>query len=353
MDIKLELIDTRQNNRQKFTGIDDLALSIAKHGLIQPITVKPANDGRYTLLAGERRYMAHLWLQSNGHNVNTISANVLDVTDNESYLITLLENDNRVQTNDIEQGVGYHRAMTDYGMSMANLARAIGKRKDYIERRISLLSLRDDIQKLVADGQLSIGYAVAMIELDHNRQFIALTALRDYPNGSPSLTWFRNVTAELLTQQGQMSMSFGLFGDGSDMVIPSIAKVTLPDNPKHYRPSFNPLNMTDDIKQQLDHWRQNMDQWNNLGKPNMVDQCETVVTMLEAMLSAMPAIVASDNPADRIYRVLLERGSMTTRQVYQYCNIDKTQWGSIKFSLLTSGRIVETKAGRGYRYNAA
>lgn len=352
MRIPIEQIFTRQNYRTNFDDIDTLALSIYHYGQKTPITVKPADNGQYALIAGERRYRAFLYLLEHGYHgpsVDTIRAEVEHGTDKDSFLSTLSENLARQQTNPIEDGRGFAHGL-ELGHTIETMALISGLRCDAIERRLSLLNLRDDIQKLVADGNLGITYATAMIELDHNRQLLAMCAFQDNP--TPSIKWYRGIVAELLEQQRQQSFSFGLFGDGSDMVLPDNMKVTLPDNPKHYRPSFNPLNMTEDISQQLAHWQQTTAAWDTLGKPNMVAQCKTIVDMLAAMLAALPAVAASDNPADRVYRTLLERGQMTTRQIYQFCNITRSQWGTIKFNLLTAGRISEIKAGRGYRYNA-
>lgn len=345
-EIALGLIYAKQNNRQSFTGIDDLASSILEHGLIQPITVRPDGNGRYIILAGERRYRAH---QHAG--LETIEAIVKDdISSSQSYLITLLENDNRQETNDIEKALGYSRAIDTLGLEPADLARAIGKRIDYIDRRLALLELRPDIQKLVADGQLLISYALAMAGLDHDRQLIAMKALNDNP--APTLAWFRTIAGELLDQQTQLGLDFGLFGDGSEIAELEPVTITMPSDPADYRPSFDPSHMASSVANELERWQTAMAGWQHLGKIAKCDQCQAIIIVLEAMARALPAMASSDNPADRVWRLLLERGPMTTRSIYQFANIARAQWLTIKSNLLADGRILESSSGRGYRYTA-
>jgi ParB/RepB/Spo0J family partition protein len=342
-DIPIDLIKGQQNNRSVFTGISDLADSIMAHGLLQPITVKPdpAGDG-YILLAGERRYRAHVHA-----NLKTIAADIRQVSSSEGYLITLLENDNRQATNDIDKAVGYDRAINEFSMTKQELSKAIGKRLDYIDRRLALLHLRSDLQKLVADRQLPITYAGAMVELDHDRQLIASKALNENP--APTIAWFARICGALLDQQNQIGFDFGMFGAPED-ALPEALQVSLPDDPSDYRPSFNGAAMLDDLARQVDQWTIARDGWRELGKTNKVDQCQTIIDMLDAMARAMPAAMPATSPADRIWRLLADNGPMTTREIYQYGNIDRAQWHAIRAQL--SDRISEARAGRGYRYTA-
>jgi ParB/RepB/Spo0J family partition protein len=341
--IPIELIKAQQNNRSVFTGISDLADSIMAHGLLQPITVKPDPAGNgYILLAGERRYRAHVHA-----GLKTIAADIRQVSSSEGYLITLLENDNRQDTNDVDKAAGYHKAIHDHGMTKQELSKAIGKRLDYIDRRLALLHLREDLQKLVADRQLPITYANAMTDLDHDRQLIASKALNENP--APTISWFARICGELLDQQNQIGFDFGMFGAPDDP-LPDDLIVSLPDDPSNYRPSFNGAAMLDDLARQIDQWTIARDSWRELGKVNKVTQCQTIIDMLDAMARALPAAMPADNPADRIWRLLADNGPMTTRQIYQYGNIDRAQWLTIRAQL--SDRISEAKAGRGYRYTA-
>jgi len=342
--VALSRIRAKQNNRESFADIDSLAASIAQYGLMSPITIEPANDGNYTIIAGERRYRAHVML-----GLETIKADIVEKSPAESYLMTLLENDNRQQTNDIEKAKGYHKAICDHGLTMADLAIAVGRRQDYIERRLSLLRLRPDVQKMVSDGTLPITYANCMVDLDNNRQLLAIKALNDNP--TPTVTWYRKITGELLDQQNQQSFDFGLFGNGDDMRLPDELKVILPDDPAGYRPRLDPANMIGSLELEISKWAIARDGWRELGKDSKAGQCQAIIDILGAIMATLPAAMPAESDSERIRRLILDHGSMTTREIYQFGNIARAQWQTIKAEI--GAALIETPAGRGYRYSIA
>ena len=350
VEIPVNKLHDRDNNRENLGDIAGFATGIEEIGLIHAIEVKPDSviPGDYTIVAGHRRYYAFIHLER-----VTIPCIVKSgLSPAQSYLITLAENNNRLETNDIEKARGYHHGIHNLGLDIEIIAKSDGRTKSYITRRLDLLSLRDDIIKTVSDGQLLIGYAHCMVNLDRNRQQMAMLALRD--NTSPSVKWFKTICNELLSQQSQQTMTFGLFGDGSDMVIPETIKAVKPPEPAGFMPDFSPATINADIANQLIIWRQAYDDWQSLGKANKANQCQAIVTTLQSIAEVLPALAPIETkPADRIFNLIADHQSLTTRAIYQLGNINKAQWLEVKSNLLENGRIVETASGRGYRYSIA
>lgn len=146
-------------------ALQELADSIRENGLLQPVTVRPTSDGKYSIIAGERRYRA-LCL----NEAETIPCVVLTgVSDERSFILATTENVARRDMNVIEEANAYQQIMA-LGKSLDETARLFGKSRVYIENHIALLSLRDDFQRLVAKGQLSYNVALSMSRLSTDGQ---------------------------------------------------------------------------------------------------------------------------------------------------------------------------------------
>ena len=195
------------NDRKVFDQgtLEDLAASIEAHGLAQPITVRPvaslASSPHYQIVAGERRFraIAHIL------GLDTVPAIVRDLSDEEASAIMLAENTGRADLNPIEEANAYQSRIETMGWPTEKVAKIAGVSKDLVKRRVSLLSLADDIQHLVAHGHLPIGHAEAMTKLDGNRQRIALRIFRESKNGMP-LSHFHPVVGQLFEEQSQAGL---------------------------------------------------------------------------------------------------------------------------------------------------
>ena len=203
-DIDLALIIAGDNDRKTFepNALRDLADSMARNGLAQPVTLRPVVglDGRrYEIVAGERRVRAARLLQW-----QCIPAIVRTLSDAEASAIMLSENTSRQNLNPIEEAQAYRKRIGANGSSEEDVARLAGVSVDLVRRRISLLNLDDDVQRLVASGQLPLGHAEAMTPLDHNRQMIALRVFSK-SSGMPLAT-FRGLVSQLLEEQAQDSL---------------------------------------------------------------------------------------------------------------------------------------------------
>jgi ParB/RepB/Spo0J family partition protein len=196
------------NDRTVFKAIDELAESIVEHGLAQPITVRPvthapgrgADDGHYEIVAGERRYRAHLHA-----GLTHIDAIVREDLDDEgAAAIMLLENVQRADLNPVDEGRAYAKRMKEFGWSERDIANRANVSKGRVESRLALLYCVPEAQKLIADGNLAIGYGVAMSPLDPNRQRIAMRYVRDAKR--PTVAEFHEVCSRLLEEQRQEAM---------------------------------------------------------------------------------------------------------------------------------------------------
>lgn len=142
-----------------------LADSIAQHGIIQPITVRPGKNGYYQIIAGERR-----WRAARLAGLRTVPVVVLDVDDRKAMELALIENLQRQDLNPIEESMGYKQLMDEYAMTQEQVAERVSKSRSAVANSLRLLTLPAGISKLVADGVLSAGHARAVLVLKTARE---------------------------------------------------------------------------------------------------------------------------------------------------------------------------------------
>jgi ParB family chromosome partitioning protein len=164
-EIPLEAIDP--NPYQPRTRMDDeqlaeLAASITANGVVQPILVRPRADGRFQLIAGERR-----WRASQLAGKKTIPAILRQVSDEQAMEITIVENLQRADLNAMEQARAFERLSNEFHMTQEQIALRTGKDRTQIGNFIRLLRLPKGIQTRVEDGELSFGHAKALLALQH------------------------------------------------------------------------------------------------------------------------------------------------------------------------------------------
>ena len=153
------------NPRQPRTVFDDdeldgLAASIKEVGLLQPIVVRALDDGRWELVAGERRLRA-----ARRAGLSTIAVIVRSTGDADLLKEALIENIHRVQLNPLEEAAAYSQLLDDFGVTQEELAQRLGKGRPTISNALRLLSLPAPIQRRVAAGVLSAGHAKALLGL--------------------------------------------------------------------------------------------------------------------------------------------------------------------------------------------
>lgn len=141
-----------------------LAVSIKKHGVLQPILVRPnrMEPGRYEIIAGERRWRAAQRAQL--HEVPII---IRELDDNETFQIALIENLQREDLNAMEEARGYQRLVDDFGHSHESVGDVIGKSRSHVANMIRLLQLPPSVQSMVTNGQLTAGHARALLNSEN------------------------------------------------------------------------------------------------------------------------------------------------------------------------------------------
>jgi ParB family chromosome partitioning protein len=151
--------------------IDELASSIRNQGIIQPLIVRPKNDG-FELIAGERR-----WRAAMRAGLSHVPVVVRDASDHEAMQIALVENLQREDLNSIEEANGYRRLQEEFHWSQEEMAEKVGKSRPAIANSLRLLTLPSEVQQEVASGNLPAGQARALLGL-HTEPLI-LSACRE------------------------------------------------------------------------------------------------------------------------------------------------------------------------------
>jgi ParB family transcriptional regulator, chromosome partitioning protein len=164
-EIPLDQIDpnpyqTRSHMDESELG--ELAASITANGVVQPILVRPQADGRFQLIAGERR-----WRASRVAGKATIPAILRQVSDEQAMEITIVENLQRADLNPMEQSRAFNRLSNEFHMTQEQIALRTGKDRTQIGNFLRLLKLPSSVQTMVETGELSFGHAKALLALQH------------------------------------------------------------------------------------------------------------------------------------------------------------------------------------------
>jgi ParB family chromosome partitioning protein len=141
-------------------ALDELAQSIARRGVIQPVIVRLLASGRYQLVAGERR-----WRAAQRARLHEIPALIRSLDDREVTALALIENLQREDLNPVEEAQAFHRLSEDEGLSQADIARMVDKSRSHVANLMRLLALPADVLAMVEDGRLSMGHARALINV--------------------------------------------------------------------------------------------------------------------------------------------------------------------------------------------
>ncbi|MGI3186117.1 ParB/RepB/Spo0J family partition protein [Nioella aestuarii] len=151
--------------RRAFTqeALEELSDSIAEKGIIQPLIVRPdpTQEGAYQIVAGERRWRAAQMAQL--HEVPVL---VRDFDDTEVLEVAIIENIQRADLNPVEEAMGYRQLMDRFNHTQERLATAMGKSRSHIANLMRLLTLPEEVQGYLRDGQLSAGHARALVGSD-------------------------------------------------------------------------------------------------------------------------------------------------------------------------------------------
>jgi ParB/RepB/Spo0J family partition protein len=152
-----------QNPRLAFNAetLEELASSIREHGVLQPVLVRPLDDGRFQLIAGERR-----WRASKLAAQATIPALVEDIDDDTALEIALIENLQREDISPLDEAAMYDRMIRDHGYSIRKLAEKLGKDKGYLENRLRLADAPPEVRELVSLRKDTLSHAYELMKVE-------------------------------------------------------------------------------------------------------------------------------------------------------------------------------------------
>ena len=168
-EVDIDLVRPNPNQPRKHFDEDalrELADSIKKHGMIMPIVVNNMEDGKYMIIAGERRYRA-----AKMAGKTTIPVVIREYTDREIKEISLIENLQREDLNPIEAATAMKQLMDEYHLTQEELAERIGKSRPAVTNTLRLLSLSPEVIHMVSSGKLSAGHARALVTLPEDVQY--------------------------------------------------------------------------------------------------------------------------------------------------------------------------------------
>lgn len=163
--VKLKISEIEPNRDQPRNDFDEEALaelaeSIAQHGVLQPILVRPVSGDCYQIVAGERR-----WRASRMAGLTEVPVIIRELTDQEVMEIALIENLQREDLSPIEEALGYKSLMDTYEFTQDDVAKTVGKSRSAISNAIRLLSLPQAVIDLISEGVLSSGHARPLLTL--------------------------------------------------------------------------------------------------------------------------------------------------------------------------------------------
>ena len=164
--VSLRLVDVVPNPDQprrqfKEDELAELAASVEKHGILQPLLVRPMLDGSYQIVAGERR-----WRAARMAGLSEVPVVIRELSDRETAELALIENLQREDLNAMEEALGYQHLMSEYDLTQEQVASAVNKSRPAVANALRLLKLPQEIADMVANGTLSAGHARTLLPLE-------------------------------------------------------------------------------------------------------------------------------------------------------------------------------------------
>ncbi len=154
-----DIVANPDQPRRQFApeAMEELVASVKAHGVLQPILVRPIADGRFEIVAGERR-----WRASQAAGLHEIPAVIKPLDARQAFEIAIIENIQRSNLNAIEEARGYRRLIEEFGHTQAELATIVGKSRSHVTNLLRLLELPPAVLAMVEDGRLAMGHARAV-----------------------------------------------------------------------------------------------------------------------------------------------------------------------------------------------
>lgn len=199
-------------------ALEELAASIRAQGVMQPVVVRPVGPQSFELIAGERR-----WRASQMAGLDTIPAVVRDVPDEDAIAMALIENIQRENLNPMEEAFALQRLQKEFELTQAGVAEAVGKSRVTVTNLLRLISLEDEVRRLLEHGDLEMGHARALLGLQGNTQVEAA----------------RQVVAKGMTVRA------------TEQLVRNLAEGRKPEAPAAAKPDANIKNLEEMLSQRL------------------------------------------------------------------------------------------------------
>ena len=172
--LPIEQISPDRNQPRKDFEEDsllELANSIREHGMLQPILVRPVDDG-YQIVAGERR-----WRAARLAGLSSVPVNIRELSDSDAMSIALVENLQREDLNPIEEAEGYKKLADATGWTQEQIAKQVGRSRPAIANSLRLLSLPNEVVSLLRQGKLTAGHAKAILSIPDDATRISVARM--------------------------------------------------------------------------------------------------------------------------------------------------------------------------------
>lgn len=153
-------------------ALEELAASIKAQGVMQPIVVRPISKDKYEIIAGERR-----WRASQLAGLQNIPVIIRDVPDEAAVAMALIENIQREDLNPIEEAFALQRLQKEFDLTQQEVADAVGKSRSTITNLLRLMSLKEEVRRLLEHGDLEMGHARALLGLSEDKQALAASTV--------------------------------------------------------------------------------------------------------------------------------------------------------------------------------
>lgn len=180
--VTLRLTEIEPNRNQPRADFDEnslseLAESIQKHGLIQPIVVRPTSSGAYQIVAGERR-----WRACRMAGLSEVPVVIKELDDRNYFEVALVENLQREDLNPVEEAQGYRTLVEAYGLTQEQVAESVGKSRSAVTNALRLLNLSEAALEALKNGEITAGHARAILAADSDA--LAAEMLKAAQNGA-------------------------------------------------------------------------------------------------------------------------------------------------------------------------
>ena len=172
VEVEISQIDRNPNQPRKTfneESLKEMSTSIATYGVLQPLLLVKQDNGRYLIIAGERRFRAAMMA-----GLKKVPAIIREFTEQQIQEISLIENLHREDLNAIEAAEGMRELMENHGLTQEDVALRIGKSRPYVTNTLRLLQLPKEVTEMVREGILSPGHARALISIDDKEYLINL-----------------------------------------------------------------------------------------------------------------------------------------------------------------------------------